>query len=372
MINGNPPIDNLPVSNSSIDNSPVDKPPIDKPPVDKFLVNSSSANNTAIEEKRDYHAFSVAPMLDWTDRHCRYFYRLLTQKALLYSEMITTGAILHGDKERHLTFTEAGPVALQLGGSDPADLALAAKIGEDFGYHEINLNCGCPSSRVQQGRFGACLMQEPDHVARCYEAMTKAVSIPVTIKTRIGVDHEDSYTFLEKFITRLKNVGCQTFIIHARKAWLQGLSPKENREIPPLNYNRVYDLKAQYPELTIVINGGVQTLDEVNHHLNFVDGAMIGRSVYHNPYLLHQVDHLVFKKDNPFLTRYEVLERMKPYIEDHLHRGGKLSHIARHMLGLFYGRPKSRLWRRYLSEEMHKEGANFATLMKAYEKMSSQ
>lgn len=330
------------------------------------------SSHTPAEKKPDYHAFSVAPMLDWTDRHCRYFYRLLTKEALLYSEMITTGAILHGDKKRHLSFEETGPVALQLGGSDPDDLALAAKIGEDFGYHEINLNCGCPSSRVQKGRFGACLMQEPDYVAHCYEAMVKAVSIPVTIKTRIGVDHEDSYAFLGKFIATLKDVGCKTFIIHARKAWLQGLSPKENREIPPLNYPRVYALKAQYPELTIVINGGIQTLEEVSNHRNFVDGAMVGRSVYHNPYLLHQVDTAIFKRAERSLSRKEVLERMKPYIEAHLHQGGKLNHIVRHMLGLFYGLPKSRLWRRYLSEEMHKEDANFATLMKAYQKMYPQ
>lgn len=314
--------------------------------------------------------FSVAPMLDWTDRHCRYFYRVMSEHALLYSEMVTTGAILYGDQDRHLYFEEKGPVALQLGGSDPLDLAKAAKIGESYGYSEINLNCGCPSDRVQKGRFGACLMEEPELVADCYQAMREATDLPVTIKTRIGIDDQESYEFLAKFIDTVSARGCDHFILHARKAWLSGLSPKENREIPPLNYERVFEIKENYPALTIGINGGVQTISEAASLLEKVDSVMIGRSIYHHPYQMSDVDSELYGIQNEKLSRFEVIMAMEDYITKHIHQGGRLNHVARHMLGLFHEVPKSRLWRRYLSENMHKEGADFNVLLNAYEKMT--
>ncbi len=317
----------------------------------------------------DNYRFSVAPMLDWTDRHCRYFYRVMSQKALLYSEMVTTGAILYGDRDRHLAFSEAGPVALQLGGSDIDELVASARIGEEYGYAEINLNCGCPSDRVQKGRFGACLMAEPDHVAEAFAKMQEAVSIPVTIKARIGIDEQDDYPFLAEFVQKSADAGCKHFILHARKAWLSGLSPKENREIPPLNYERVYKIKEAFPHLRITINGGIKRFVEMEHHLKRVDGVMVGREVYHNPYLLAYVDQIIFQQESPLLSRLDILEAMKPYIEAHLHAGGRLSHIARHMLGLFHKVPRSRLWRRHLSENMHKEGANFSIIEEAYQRM---
>lgn len=318
--------------------------------------------------------FSVAPMLDWTDRHCRYFYRVMSHHALLYSEMVTTGAILYGDQDRHLYFEEKGPVALQLGGSDPTDLAKAAKIGESYGYSEINLNCGCPSDRVQKGRFGACLMEEPTLVADCYQAMSEATSLPVTIKTRIGIDDEDSYAFLAKFIDEISARGCDNFILHARKAWLSGLSPKENREIPPLNYERVFEIKKQYPALVIGINGGVQDLQEAKSLLQKVDSVMMGRSIYHHPYQMNDVDREIYNHNHNHeaLTRFDVIMAMEGYITKHINQGGRLNHIARHMLGLFHEVPKSRLWRRYLSENMHKEGADFNVLLKAYQQMMGE
>lgn len=313
--------------------------------------------------------FSVAPMLDWTDRHCRYFYRVMSEHALLYSEMVTTGAILYGDQDRHLYFEEKGPIALQLGGSDPIDLAKAAKIGESYGYSEINLNCGCPSDRVQKGRFGACLMEDPALVADCYQAMSEATALPVTIKTRIGIDDEESYEFLARFIDAIAARGCNHFILHARKAWLSGLSPKENREIPPLNYERVFEIKDNYPALTIGLNGGVQTISEAAALLDRVDSVMVGRSVYHHPYQMSDVDSLLYGVDNEKMTRLDVIMAMEGYITKHINQGGRLNHIARHMLGLFHEVPKSRLWRRYLSENMHKEGADFSVLLTAYAKM---
>lgn len=313
--------------------------------------------------------FSVAPMLDWTDRHCRYFYRVMSDHALLYSEMVTTGAILYGDQDRHLYFEEKGPIALQLGGSDPIDLAKAAKIGEDYGYSEINLNCGCPSDRVQKGRFGACLMAEPELVADCYQAMSEATSLPVTIKTRIGIDEEESYQFLAKFIDAVAARGCTHFILHARKAWLSGLSPKENRDIPPLNYERVFEIKRSYPALIIGLNGGVQTLSETVSLLEQVDTVMVGRSIYHHPYQMSDVDRLLYGADNEKMTRLDVIMAMEGYITKHINQGGRLNHIARHMLGLFHEVPKSRLWRRYLSENMHKDGADFQVLLRAYQQM---
>ncbi len=318
-----------------------------------------------------YPQFSVAPMLDWTDRHCRYFYRVMSEMALLYSEMVTTGAILHGDQERHLAFSEKGPVALQLGGSDPTALAQAAKIGEEFGYSEINLNCGCPSDRVQNGGFGACLMETPELVADCYSAMAEATTLPVTIKARIGIDHEESYEFLARFIEVIRDRGCHTFILHARKAWLSGLSPKENRDIPPLNYDRVFEIKRAYPELTIGLNGGIQTIAEAKGYLESIDSVMLGRAIYHNPYQLSEVDSTIFGVEQSPLTREEILMAMEPYITAHINQGGRLNHIARHMLGLFHNQPKSRIWRRHLSENMHKEGADFGLLLEAFQRMQN-
>ncbi len=319
----------------------------------------------------NHYRFSVAPMLDWTDRHCRFFYRTMSQHAQLYSEMVTTGAIIHGDRDRHLAFTPDAATVLQLGGSDPEALAKSAKIGEEYGYHEINLNCGCPSDRVQKGRFGACLMAEPQLVADCYQAMSEAVSIPVTIKARIGIDEEESYDFLHRFIEEISQRGCEHFILHARKAWLSGLSPKENRDIPPLNYERVYEMKRAFPHLILSINGGIKSFEEVHHHLTEVDGVMLGREVYSNPYLMADVDREIFGSEEPKVSRYEVLLAMEPYIEAHLSSGGKLHQVVRHMLGLFQNLPNSRLWRRYLSENMHREGADFSVVMSAYERMKN-
>ncbi len=313
--------------------------------------------------------FSVAPMLDWTDRHCRYFYRLMSKHTLLYSEMVTTGAILYGDEKRYLYFEEDGPVALQLGGSDPVDLAKSAKIGEGYGYSEINLNCGCPSDRVQKGRFGACLMAEPELVADCYSAMQEAVSIPVTIKTRIGIDDFDSYEFLVKFIDTVMSRGCNHFVLHARKAWLSGLSPKENRDVPPLNYERVFQIKRDFPHLMIGLNGGISDVKAGLDHLQHVDSVMLGRAIYHNPYLLSEVDRTIYGDNATPKSRFEVIEAMEPYITKHIESGGKLNHIARHMLGLFHEVPKSKLWRRYLSQNMHKEGADFKVILAAYQQM---
>ena len=302
---------------------------------------------------------AVAPMMDWTDRHCRYLLRLISKQSLLYTEMVTTGAILHGDRERFLRYDDCEhPLALQLGGSDPKLLAECSRIGEDAGYDEINLNVGCPSDRVQSGRFGACLMAEPALVADCVAAMSNAVSVPVTVKTRIGIDDRDSYEELSHFIDRVQQGGCRTFIIHARKAFLQGLSPKENRTVPPLNYDYAYRVKQQYPELRIIINGGISDLDAAERHLMAVDGVMLGRSAYHNPYLLAEVDRRLFQTRDPAPTREEVVHRMLPYIERELNQGSPLKHITRHMLGIFQGIPGARHWRRHLSEYGPRAGAS--------------
>ncbi|MGZ8409292.1 MAG: tRNA dihydrouridine(20/20a) synthase DusA [Hyphomicrobium sp.] len=312
------------------------------------------------------HTFCVAPMMDWTDRHCRTFHRGLTRHALLYTEMVTAEAILHGNRERLLGFDPAEqPVALQLGGSDPAKLAEAARIGAELGYREINLNIGCPSDRVQEGRFGACLMAEPDLVAVCFAAMANAVSIPVTVKCRIGIDDQDAEADFQRFIDRVAEAGCRVFIVHARKAWLKGLSPKENREIPPLDYGRVYRLKAARPDLTIVINGGIESLDACEEHLRHVDGVMLGRAAYHDPYILADVDRRFFGAMEPAVTRRAALERMIPIIEQHIGRGGRLNNITRHVLGLYHGRPRGRLFRRILSEEGQRPGAGADVLQKA-------
>jgi tRNA-dihydrouridine synthase A len=307
---------------------------------------------------------SVAPMMDWTDRHCRYFHRLLAPHARLYTEMVTSAALVHGDRQRLLGFDDAEhPVALQLGGSDPQELAQAARIGADFGYDEINLNVGCPSDRVQSGRFGACLMHEPALVADCFTSMREAVTIPVTIKCRLGVDDQDEYADLQHFIETVAARGCGIFIVHARKAWLKGLSPKENREVPPLNYQRVYQLKRDFPALTILINGGIQSLAEVQTHLVHTDGVMLGRTAYHEPYRLAELEHALF--GTPLPDRMALIRQMREYTERHLAEGGKLNHISRHLLGLFQGLPGARGWRRHLSENAHRDNADWGVVERA-------
>ncbi len=308
---------------------------------------------------------SIAPMLDCTDRHCRYFLRLLSPHALLYTEMVTCGAIIHGDKEQHLGFSaEEHPLALQLGGSDPQQLAECAHIAEDYGYDEVNLNIGCPSDRVQSGRFGACLMAEPDLVAECVAAMQARVSIPVTVKTRIGIDEQDSYELLHRFVSTVAAAGCDVFIIHARKAWLQGLSPKQNREIPPLRYEVVYHLKQDFPHLHFSINGGIKTLADVQTHLAHVDGVMIGREAYHNSYMLTELERVLFSTiDIP--TREAVVAEMLPYLQRHTEQGQRLHHAVRHMIGLYLGQPNARLWRRYLSEHGCKHDAGVEVVTEA-------
>ncbi|WP_268244758.1 tRNA dihydrouridine(20/20a) synthase DusA [Shewanella fodinae] len=312
-----------------------------------------------------HRRFSVAPMLDWTDRHYRYFARLMSSQALLYTEMVTTGAILFG-KGDYLEYNEAEhPLALQLGGSDPQALAQCARIAEERGYDEVNLNVGCPSDRVQNGRFGACLMAEPQLVADCVNAMQQQVSIPVTVKTRIGIDEQDSYLFLTDFVGKVSEAGCNTFIIHARKAWLQGLSPKENREIPPLDYPRVYQLKQDFPALNISINGGIKSWDNITQHLQQLDGVMVGREAYQNPYLLAEVDQRLFGMNRALLSRDEVVDAMLPYVAQHLQAGGRLNHITRHLTGLYQGVAGGRSWRRYLSENAHKPEAGIEVLLAA-------
>ena len=297
-------------------------------------------------------------MMDWTDRHCRLFHRQLTKRALLYTEMVTADAVIHGNRDRLLGFDPAEhPLALQLGGSDPEKLAEAARIGAGRGYDEINLNVGCPSDRVQEGRFGACLMGEPKLVATCVAAMRAAVAIPITVKCRIGIDDQDSERDFQNFIDVIADAGCATFIVHARKAWLTGLSPKENREIPPLDYARVYRLKTSRPELEIVINGGVETLDEAAEHLQRVDGVMLGRAAYHTPAILADVDRRFFGETSPAPTRAEAISAILPHVARHIASGGRLSNVARHVLGLYHGQPRGRLFRRYLSEEGTKPGA---------------
>lgn len=302
-------------------------------------------------------------MMEWTDRHCRYFLRLISRNIRLYTEMVTTGAILHGKAERLLTFHPAEhPVALQLGGSNPADLAACAKVGERFGYDEINLNVGCPSDRVQEGRFGACLMAEPGLVADCVAAMREAVDLPVTVKTRIGIDDKDSYEELAGFVTAVSRAGCGTFIIHARKAWLKGLSPKENREKPPLRYDVALRLKTDFPSLRVILNGGIVTLDQAEAHLRDFDGVMLGRAAYDNPFLLAGVDSRLFGEPASPPTRAGIVEAFKPYVEEELSRGQRLHSMTRHILGLFQGVRGGRIWRRYLSENAGRPGAGLEVL----------
>ncbi len=327
--------------------------------------------------------FSVAPMLDWTDRHCRYFHRQLSQNAWLYSEMVTTGALIYGNNlPRFLGHDDSEtPVVLQLGGSQLKDLAHCAQLGEQWGYSEINLNVGCPSDRVQNNKIGACLMAHPQLVADCVAAMKASVTIPVTVKCRIGIDEQENFEYLHRFIEGLKAAGVDGVIIHARKAWLQGLSPKENREVPPLNYTWVHQIKQCFPSLSIAINGGITTLEQAQEHLKegerklaelspslpAVDGVMLGRAIYERPELLAKVDTMFYHSSNPIPSREEVLHNMYPYIENHVAQGGKLNQITRHMLGLFHGLPGARMWRRHLSENAFKTGAGVEVVQAAYQ-----
>ncbi len=304
-------------------------------------------------------------MMEWTDRHCRYFLRLISRRTFLYTEMVTAEAVLHGDRERVLGFSpEEHPVGLQLGGSDPKRLAEAARIGAAYGYDEINLNIGCPSDRVQSGRFGACLMAEPHLVAQCVAAMGEAADRPITVKCRIGIDDQDAEESLDRFIDRVAE-GCRTFIVHARKAWLSGLSPKENRDVPPLDYDRVRRLKARRPELEIVLNGGVESFAEAVKQLPHVDGVMLGRAAYADPYLLAEVDRALFGAAEVPQSRLEVLDRFVPYLEAELARGTRLNTMTRHILGLFHGRPRARAFRRHLAENAHRDGAGLEVLKAA-------
>lgn len=320
---------------------------------------------------KNNHRFSIAPMMDWSDHNCRYFWRLLTKQALLYTEMVTTGALIHGDRKRFLHFNrEEHPVALQLGGSDPKDLARCARWAQEWGYDEVNINCGCPSDRVQSGMFGACLMGKPDLVADCVKAMMDSCDIPVTVKHRIGIDHMESYEQLLAFIEPVAAAGCSVFIVHARKAWLQGLSPKENREIPPLNYPWVYQLKKDFPHLTIVVNGGIQTIEECQTHLDHVDGVMLGREAYQNPWMLAQVDEALFGMDSPLKSRDDVIAALLPFAEQHIAQGGQLNHVTRHILGLYHGVPGAKKFRRHLSENAYKKEAGISILAEAYARVS--
>ena len=314
---------------------------------------------------------SVAPMMDWTDRHCRYFHRLLAPSALLYTEMVTTGAIIHGDADRFLAYNpEERPVALQLGGSEPEDLASCARIAQQRGYDEINLNVGCPSDRVQRGRFGACLMLEPELVRDCMSAMIDAVDIPVTIKTRLGVDDHYSYQYMSDFVGRVAESGCTVFIMHARKALLAGLSPKQNRDVPPLHYDWVYRLKEESPDMQVVINGGIGSVDEVKNHLEHVDGVMLGRAAYHTPWLLAECQQQLFEKQT-IKTREDIIEGMNLYIQRQVSRGVAVKHISRHLLGLFQGLPGAKAWRRYLSENAYRDDNNTDLLNQALTAMKT-
>ncbi len=310
-------------------------------------------------------------MMDWTDRHCRYFMRLLSPHVRLYTEMLTAAALQHGDAARLLRFDSSEhPVALQVGGSDPQMMANAAKMGAEAGFDEININVGCPSDRVQSGQFGACLMSSPALVARCVESMRSACDIPITIKTRIGIDDDDNYEFLRNFVALNIDAGCTTYIVHARKAILSGLSPKENRSVPPLNYPRVYRLKKEFPQLQIILNGGVASIDDCREHLRHVDGVMIGRQAYHQPWFLTELEQeFGGSAEVGNFTREAALQQMIPYIERELAQGAELKHITRHLLGLFAGQPGARAWRRYLSEYAHLSGAGVEVLLHALAKL---
>ncbi len=347
------------------------------------LSTESTLNLNAIQvsKRNSANQFSVAPMLDWTNRHCRYFHRQLSKQAWLYSEMVTTGAIIYGNNlPRFLGHDDSdAPVVLQLGGSKLEELAQCAQLGEQWGYSEINLNVGCPSDRVQNNMIGACLMEHPKLVADCVAAMKACVDIPITVKCRIGIDEQEDFNLLHAFIEGLVKEGVDGVIIHARKAWLQGLSPKENRDIPPLRYDWVHQIKQSFSELPVAINGGITHLEQAREHLingwlpeskqplPAVDGIMLGRAIYERPYLLAEVDSLFYNESQTMLSREQVLYSMFPYIEQHLIGGGKLNQITRHMLGLFHGLPGARMWRRYLSENAFKEGAGIEVVEAAYQ-----
>ncbi len=315
--------------------------------------------NQVNKKQKPPSPISVAPMLDWTDRHCRYFHRLLSPNTLLYTEMVTTGALIYGDRERYLQYNEEEhPIALQLGGSNPSDLAECSKMAEDKGYDEINLNCGCPSDRVQKGQFGAVLMENPMLVAKCIESMQRATTLPITVKCRIGIDEQDSFEFLDNFISTVKQAGCPHFIIHARKAWLNGLSPKENRSTPPINYQRAAEIKAKYPELDIAINGEIKTLPQIKQHLQTFDSVMIGREAYQNPYILNKIEREIFNTpENQLPTREQTALAMIPYIEKQLTYGARINTVTRHMMGLFKVQKGGKKWRQTLSTLVHKKGA---------------
>lgn len=311
--------------------------------------------------------------MDWTDRHCRYFWRLMSQHTRVYTEMVTTGALIHGDAYRHLRFNEEEhPVALQLGGSSPRDLAISAKMGAEYGYDEINLNCGCPSDRVQNGAFGACLMREAELVRDCVSAMNDAVDIPVTVKHRLGIDEDNSYDIVRDFVGTVAQGGSAVFIAHARNAWLKGLSPKENREVPPLKYEWVHQLKRDFPHLTIVINGGITSLEECQTHLAHVDGVMLGRQPYQNPWLISDVDRVLFDGEGSRHTRLSIAEALIPYLQQVLSEGGKLNHVLRHVLGLYQRQPGGKQFRRILSEGMHSEGAGIELFEQAVVQTQAQ
>ncbi len=313
--------------------------------------------------KFDSHRFAVAPMMEWTDRHCRYFLRLISKRTFLYTEMVTAEAVLYGDRVRVLGFDPAEhPLALQLGGSDAKKLAEAAKIGAEWGYDEINLNVGCPSDRVQSGRFGACLMSEPALVAECVAEMAARSGLPVTVKCRIGIDDQDTEESLDRFVDEVARGGCRSFIVHARKAWLNGLSPKENRDVPPLDYQRVYRLKARRPDLEIILNGGIESFAAAKAELAHVDGVMLGRAAYADPYLLSEADGQVFGEEREVPSRLDVLDAFRPYVEEELRRGVRLNAMTRHILGLFHGQPRARAFRRHLAENAHLDGAGIEVL----------
>ena len=305
-------------------------------------------------------------MMEWTDRHCRYFLRLISKRTFLYTEMVTADAVLHGDRERVLGFDEGEhPLALQLGGSEAKKLGEAARVGADYGYDEINLNVGCPSDRVQSGSFGACLMAEPQLVGECVAAMAASSGLPITVKCRIGIDDQDAEESLDRFIDEVSRAGCTTFVVHARKAWLQGLSPKQNRDVPPLDYGRVYRLKERRPELEIIINGGIEFFAAAKAQLAHVDGVMLGRAAYADPYLLAEVDGVLFGEERAVPTRLDVLDAFRPYVEDQLARGSRLNQMTRHILGLFHGQPRARAFRRHLAENAHLDGAGIEVLDQA-------
>ena len=318
------------------------------------------------------HKLCIAPMMEWTDRHYRYLVRLMTQHTYLYTEMVTSGALIHGDRDRFLKFNSCEhPIALQLGGSDPGEMAQSAKWGESAGYDEININVGCPSDRVQAGRFGVCLMREPKQVALCINAMREQVDIPVTVKCRIGVDDDDSYEFLTEFVDAITNAGCETLIVHARKAWLKGLNPKQNREIPELNYQRVYKLKADYPALNIIINGGIDSIQQAKRHLKFVDGAMIGRQAYKHPEFLLKVDAELYGQcPSQQIDMNEVILKYAKYVDANIKKGTPLKSMTKHILNVYQGIPGAKHWRRHLSENMHKPGAGVDLIHQGLELVS--